>query len=161
MNKHLAPLSSLTLIFCLLTLPRPLQAQATNDLATLGHDIVAAYNTGDTSRIEGFFSDDYVLYTNGTPGEGRGPAGVRAHVESLRTTYPDFKLTADDSFATSERVVLRWTFEGTNKQFDKAVAFPGTWIGEIENGKVVRGWQAYDTMTPSLQLGGTYTPPGS
>ena len=43
----------------------------------------------------------------------KGLDGASALLEAYATAFPDFRLTIDDLLADADKVVLRWTYQGT------------------------------------------------
>jgi hypothetical protein len=68
---------------------------------------------GDYSNLDGFVATDYV--DRNAPEGGRGPEVVRAHLEAIRTTLPDFTMRIEDVLA-----------EGDQPDGSEA-AVPGSW----------------------------------
>jgi predicted ester cyclase len=78
----------------------------------------------------------------------------------LRSAFPDFKGTIDDIVAEGDKLVLRWTWSGTQKgEFmgvpptGKSVSFGVIDIFRIAEGKVVEHWGLMDSMSLMQQLG--------
>src|SRR5437879_6083693 len=72
----------------------PAQAQST--AISPGSRIQAAneqlLNQGNLSRVEEFFSADYV---NHSSSDQRGPASIREFVKALRTAFPDLRVNVE------------------------------------------------------------------
>src|SRR5262249_59014748 len=66
-------------------------------------------NQDQPARLAEVVSPDYV----GPQGE-RGPQGYAATVAALRQGFPDIHFTVHDLVAEGDRVVVRWTWEGTH-----------------------------------------------
>ena len=60
---------------------------------------------GDLSRVEALVAPDYLDHN--AEGAGRGPAVLRAHIEAIWRTFPDFELQIDnmgvDPFSARKR----------------------------------------------------------
>ncbi len=83
----------------------------------------------------------------------------------LRSAFPDFKATIDDILAEDDKVVLRMTWNGTQKgEFlgvpatGKRVSFGVIDIIRIANGKLVEHWGQMDSMSMMQQLGAIPAP---
>jgi steroid delta-isomerase-like uncharacterized protein len=74
--------------------------------------------------IDDLFAADYAVN-----GQVIGPEGVRQGVAWLRTTFHDASIRVDDLIAEGDKVVMRWTLEGTHR---------GAFMGVAPTGKQVR-----------------------
>jgi steroid delta-isomerase-like uncharacterized protein len=92
--------------------------------------------------------------------KARGPDGFRTIIEGLRSGFPDIRYTIEDLLADGDRVVIRWTWEGTHD--GKYLVFPpsgkrhsvsGITIYEVKEGKIVRAWLQADRLGHLQQLG--------
>lgn len=86
---------------------------------------IAALNAGDKETIEEMLAPDYVQHSEGVP-ESRNAFMV--YVFSLITAFPDGKFIIDDMIAEGDKVMLRWTYSGTNT---------GSWMGAPPTGRKV------------------------
>jgi hypothetical protein len=116
------------------------------------------YNNGNTNVVDEFTASDYKSYWNGVLIEKVGPEVIKENITYNRESY-DLKIEILDSFAREDKVVIRWGYKGKHKKSGKEVSFTGVFIARFEKGKMVEGWQIYDTWTVSKQLGYTITPP--
>ena len=86
--------------------------------------------------------------------------GYKQWVIIVRTAFPDFKITIEDMIAEGDKVVVRWTFRGTQKgelpgipPTGKQVTQMGININRIADGKVVESWRSADDFGLLQQLG--------
>ena len=84
----------------------------------------------------------------------------REFAHHLRSAFPDFHVTIDDTIADEDRVVLRWRADMTHSgQFlrypatGKRVAIAGITIFRIKDGKIVAGWDKWDQLGMLEQIG--------
>lgn len=84
----------------------------------------------------------------------------------VRSAFPDLAVTTEDLIAEDDRVLTRYTLEGTHEgEFmgieptGAEVEVEGMSIGRIEDGKVVEGWTNMDVLGMLVQLG-VVEPPG-
>jgi hypothetical protein len=116
------------------------------------------YNNGNTNVVDEFAASDYKSYWNGVLDEKVGPEVLKENINYNRGSY-DFNAEILDSFAKEDKVVVCWNYKGKHKKSGKQVSFTGVFIARFEKGKMVEGWQIYDSGILSKQLGYTLTPP--
>ena len=115
-------------------------------------------SAGDLSRVEEFIGPEYLDHN--AEGAGRGPGVVRAHVQALRQTFPDFRLQIDDVICEGDRVVTRVSGQGTHKgawmgirPTGAVVQVKGINIDRIADERIVEHWGEADTTGMLLQMG--------
>jgi len=115
------------------------------------------WSKGDVSVIDRDYASDYVGHF--PEGIVHGPAGVRASVESHRTSFPDWTETVDDVIADGDRVVTRFTSRGTNlgafsgrPPTGRRVEISEVCIHRITDGKIVEQWVYPDIVSLQRQL---------
>ena len=93
-------------------------------------------------------------------GDARGPDGFRTIIEGLRSGFPDIHYTIEDLVAEGDRVVVRWTWQGTHEgrylvfsPSRKQHRVSGITIYQIEEGKIVKAWLQADRLGHLQQLG--------
>jgi predicted ester cyclase len=113
---------------------------------------------GDYSDLDSLVAPDYVDH-NGAEG-GRGPEVVRAHLEAIRTTLPDFRVQIEDIFAEGDYVITRVTGHGTHlgewmgiKPTGREVRLMGINIDRVERGRIAEHWGEADTIGMLVQMG--------
>ena len=83
-----------------------------------------------------------------------------------RNAYPDLQFTVEDQIAEGDKVVTRWTGNGTHK--GELMGIPPTGVQVTETGsdiiryvggKAVEEWTSYDLLVMMQQLGCKMTPP--
>ena len=82
-------------------------------------EILGAFNTGDTSVIRKLLHPDVtelVAPSHGMEEQINMPTRNRVEQEIINdnTAFPDHVFHEDDIMAEDDRVILRWTFEGTH-----------------------------------------------
>ncbi len=116
------------------------------------------YNKGNTNVVDEFAAANYKLYWNGVLNEKVGPEVLKENIKFNRDSN-DFKVKIVDSLAKADKVVIRWIYKGKHKKSGNQISFTGIFIARFEKGKMIEGWQSYDTWTLNKQLGFTLTPP--
>ena len=116
------------------------------------------WNKGDMSALPQLVSEDFVFH--GFGGDVRGHEGLKERMAFLGEAFPDGRLTNDETIAKGDKVVYRFTFEGTHKaEFfgvtatGKRVAFEGITILRIAGGKVAEHWGCFDLTGVLQQFG--------
>jgi len=79
---------------------------------------------------------------------------------AFATAFPDASLSIDDLVAEGNKVVSRYTFEGTHKgtfmgaaATGKKVVFKGVLIQTVAGGRIVEDWEILDELGVMTQLG--------
>jgi steroid delta-isomerase-like uncharacterized protein len=95
----------------------------------------------------------------------RGPREFDAFYQRIRGAFPDTTMTIEDNFGVDDKVVVRWSAEMTHTgdhlgfpATNRKVRITGITIGQIENGKIVRGWDNWDQPALMQQLNTTAAP---
>lgn len=77
----------------------------------------------------------------------------------LREAFPDIKYTVEDMIEEGDKVVARWTTQGTHKgtfmgipPTGKQVTFSGIEIIRIKDGQAVEEWEEFDRARLMQQL---------
>ena len=108
-------------------------------------------------------------YENHDPA-GRMPAsgreGLKQHVTAYRDAFPDLAFTIDDILADGNKVIVRWTANGTHlgtllgaiPATGRQVLTIGTSIIRVAGGKITEQWANWDALGLMQQLGVTATP---
>jgi steroid delta-isomerase-like uncharacterized protein len=104
-----------------------------------------ALQRGDLEIVDRFFSADFVDHS--TPGQPRGPGGVRDYFAAIRSGFPDVRVVLEDVIAEGERVVVRSAWHGTHRGIyegsdptGKPVTRTLIQIFRIVDGKIVEEW---------------------
>jgi steroid delta-isomerase-like uncharacterized protein len=93
-------------------------------------------------------------------GKARGIKNFRNTLEMFRSAFPDLQITVEDQIQENERVVTRFTIDGTHKgelmgilATDRKFKVSGISIIRFERGKVVEEWIEEDGLGLMRQLG--------
>ncbi len=124
------------------------------------------YNEGNLALADEIIAPDYVEHTAGFPEDVVGIEAFKDSVTNLRTDYPDFNVTVEETIVKGDRIVSRWIVTGTNTgttgdlpPTGKKIRIEGVNILRIVDGKVVERWTYYNQAAVLIQLGFTITPP--
>jgi steroid delta-isomerase-like uncharacterized protein len=90
----------------------------------------------------------------------RGTESFKQIITMFRSAFPDIQLTIDDEIYCGDKVVHRWTLRGTHQaplmgipSTGKQVAFTGTTIVQMQDGKIAGRWSNLDMLGLLQQLG--------
>lgn len=126
-------------------------------------NIVRAYiehviNTGNTSHISEYISDKYQEEYNGERYQ-LGIKGAINHIEGVRNTYPDLKLTIDKMICENDWVATYYCMEGTHagewmgiKPTHKKVKIYGVNLDRIEGNKIIEHSGAANLLEPLMSI---------
>ena len=104
---------------------------------------------GDFEAARDYYSPDFIDQVNEM--EYRGQEGIRQSVGLYLLVFTDLRIRVEDQIAEGDRVVSRWTAEGTNR--GKHIRLPGITISHIADGKIVEDWTSSDNLGLLRQLG--------
>jgi steroid delta-isomerase-like uncharacterized protein len=117
------------------------------------------WNQHQPQALEQFYAADY---TNHNPSGGvtSDREGLRQWASACVAGMPDLRLTIEDQVAEGDRVVTRWTAQGTHQgQFmgvdpsGREVNVHGITIARVAGGQVVEEWASSDELGMLQQLG--------
>ena len=118
------------------------------------------FNKGNVSTIDELLAPNFVEREVLPPGTPGGREGVKQLTMMFRTAFPDFNVSLDDMIAEGDKIVVRTTWNGTQKgEFmgippsGKRVSFDVIDIIRISEGKGVEHWGVMDSSAMMQQLG--------
>jgi predicted ester cyclase len=116
------------------------------------------FSKGDLSKIDDLFSPDIVIHDPDK--ELRGLEQVKQGILRLRMAFPDLHYTAEDLIAEEDKVVIRFTGQGTHRGEFRGVpptgrdmTYTGIMILLFVEKKVVDYWAVSDALGIYRQLG--------
>lgn len=78
-------------------------------------EYVDIWNEEDYSKLPDVVAESVTVHDPGAPeGEVRGRDALEAFLRELRTGFPDFEVTIDDTLASDDIIMSEWTFTGTH-----------------------------------------------
>jgi steroid delta-isomerase-like uncharacterized protein len=121
--------------------------------------IAEVWNGGDMTAADALVAAD-VMDHGAFPGQPPGREGYKWVFALLRTAFPDLHYTVEDMVAEGDRVVVRWTFQGTHRGEFMGMSPTGNQV-KIEGMVIVRmaaeqlaeEWLSADTFGLMQQLG--------
>lgn len=115
-------------------------------------------NTGETNNIKKYISTEYMELHNGKK-IILGIEGARNHINGVRQTYPDLKLTIENQIAEQNWVATIYLMTGTHKgewmnikPTGKKIQVTGVNIDKIVDGKIVEHGGAANLLEPLLEI---------
>jgi steroid delta-isomerase-like uncharacterized protein len=123
------------------------------------------WNNGNLGVADELFSPDYVNHDPVSPEVPPGPEGVKQIAKMYRRAFPDLRFTIEEMLATGDKVITRWTGEGTHRAplrglpaSGRQVRITGISIHRIAGGRIVETWVNWDTLGMMEQLGAAPVP---
>ena len=124
------------------------------------------FHRGNLAALDQFFTPDAVIHDPGV--ELRGPAALRSGVESLRTAFPDLRITAEDRIAEGDRLAVRYRGEATHRgpwrgiaPTGQRISYTGILMLRFEGRKIAEFWAQPDLLGLLQQLGAFPSAAGS
>ena len=137
-----------------------MSTQHTMHVADYEQRWVEGLNRGDLAVADETFASDCVIHITGSPRPEMSVEEFKQMVTGLLAAFPDLHFTIEDQITSGDKVVSRWTAEGTNTAAlgdvpptGRRVHVDGLILDRLENGKVVERWEQWDQMAMMRQLG--------
>jgi predicted ester cyclase len=120
------------------------------DLAAQARGAIEIVCSGDLSRMEEFYSPDFVDHVNDTTLHGY--EGGRESVGFYRAIFRDLRMGVDDQVTEGDRVASRWRLMG--KYHGRPVTLRGITISRFgEDGRILEDHAHSDTISLARQIG--------
>lgn len=129
----------------------------------LARRAIELWSSGDATSVDQIYAPDYVNYQHSHPSSSQVVRGIEAwkkFIIEFHQAFPDFHDTIEDQIAEEDKVVTRFTSQGTQKgeimgisPTGKQVSWTGISIDRIKDGKIVESWGDWDMMSMMQQLG--------
>ena len=118
-----------------------------------------AFETKNPDILNRILAKDWVDIPP-APNQPAGPGGAKQILVELGTTFPDLGIKIEDMVQEENKVVVRSTITGTQKEpligfpaKNRSMSIQAIDIHEFKDGKIVRTWHTEDWMTGLHQLG--------
>jgi steroid delta-isomerase-like uncharacterized protein len=129
------------------------------NIATSRRLIEEAFNQGNLDVIDEASADNFVDHEPQMGDQDREAA--KQSIAAYRDAFPDIHITIEDIFAVDDKVVYRWSGDGTFENemmglqptHEKGDPVRGITIDRFEGGKVVESWSQWDTLTFMRDIG--------
>jgi len=123
--------------------------------------LVEVWNKGNLSLCDELLTADYQNHDANNPfAEEKGPEGYKKLVGMYLEAFPNTTFTIRDQIDSGDKVVTRWTVEGTHKgtlmgipATGKDAKVTGINIDRFVDGKVAESWGNWDALGMMRQLG--------
>lgn len=120
--------------------------------------IEEGFSRGNLAALDELFAPDFVEHQDGF--EPPNLEGVKSAIASLRTPFPDLKVTVEEIISSGDKTWARLTGRGTHlapfmgrPPTGKSFAITVIDICRFENGKIVEHWGVADRLSQMAQLG--------
>jgi predicted ester cyclase len=123
-----------------------------------------AFGEGNLDVVDELCLGDYVDHDPLLGDQDR--EGVKRAIASYRAAFPDLAFTVEDAFAADDKVVLRWSAEGTfENEFmgqpptgERGEPVAGIGIDRYEGDKIAESWGQWDTLRFMRNIGAIEDP---
>ena len=119
------------------------------------------YANRNPPAADEIYARDFVDHDPAAPEEmRRGPDGVRGQAAMYAGAFPDIQMTVDDQVTEGDKVVTRWSAQGTHEgelmgipPSGKRVTVSGITIARVADGKIQEEWTNWDGLGLMQQIG--------
>ena len=123
-----------------------------------------AVSTGNLQALNDIFAANVVDH-DPAPGQAEGPKGFIEFFTTMRTAFPDLKVTVDHVVQDENNLAMAYKIHGTHKgdflgiaPTGKVITARGMQIARYENGKIIERWGSSDELGIVKALGGEIGP---
>lgn len=124
-------------------------------------EIEEIFNGSNLDAAEEIYAPDFIDHDRSLAWEMHGPEEMKEYVRIFHSAFPDFQVTLEDQIAEADKVVNRWTVQGTHQEefmgtapTGKEVEFTGIHISRVnEEDKLQESWENYDALGLLRQIG--------
>ena len=118
------------------------------------------WNKGNPAAIDELMAADAIVHGLGEAGRTTtGPDAFKPFQSRLRSAFPDIHVTIEQTIEEGDMIASRWTARMTHRGDDlgvpatgKQVTVSGMSMGRLRDGKLVEGWNNWDTMSLMEQI---------
>jgi predicted ester cyclase len=128
------------------------------EILSIEKRIVDAFNLGNLDILDEVCSPNYIFH---------GPSylnwdqdAIKKALGMMHAAFPDWMITFDDIFSTSDKAAFRISIQGTHKgelwgcpPTGKRMTWTAMIIDHFEDGKIVEEWEEMDFLGLMRQLG--------
>ena len=136
----------------------------------LARRAVAIWTTGSLDDADAIYAADYVnhLRQHLVAEEISGAAAMKAFAAEFRRSFPDSQASIEDQVAEGDKVVTRFTSQGTHggrfmgvEPTGRGFAWTGVTIDRIAGGRIAESWANWDMLGNHPQFGAVSSQPPS
>jgi steroid delta-isomerase-like uncharacterized protein len=129
--------------------------------ALIGRWLEEVFTRGDLDAADGLITPNYTLHDPSFLQNVHGPEGIKRYVSAYRDAFPDLEVTVEDQLAREDKVVTRWTAQGTHSgEFlglaptGQEIRVSGIEFDRIVAGRIDEAWIGYHPFAgPTLDPG--------
>jgi steroid delta-isomerase-like uncharacterized protein len=118
------------------------------------------WEEGNIDLVDELLAADHVNHNPATPDQPAGAEGVREVVTMFRSAMPDLKVAIEDMIAEGDKVVVRYTLEGTHEgelfgvpPTGRRLSIKSIAVERVSEGKLREHWRITDSLDMMQQLG--------
>ena len=119
-------------------------------------------NNQDLEVLDQLLNIDFVWHGN----NDQSKANYQKDVEAVIAAFPDAKWAIEEILGEEDKVIVRWTFSGTQRNdwegvpaSEKRVTYGGITIFRLVDGKIAEVWNNENLLSLYRQMGFQITPP--
>jgi steroid delta-isomerase-like uncharacterized protein len=123
------------------------------------------WEEGNIDLVDELLAPDYVNHSPATPDQPTDPEGIKAVVGMFRGAMPDLRVIIEDMIAEGDKVVVRYTIEGTHERelfgvppTGQRLSIKSISVERVSDGKIREHWRITDSLDMMQQLGAIPTP---
>ncbi len=138
--------------------PEPRMSESQN-IAVIGRFLEEVINQGRLEVCDQIVEENFVEL-DPLPGQSQGREGLKEVIAMLRSAFPDIHWVVDETIASGDKVVTRFTWTGTHRgnfmgipATDRAVMVKGVVIDRLAAGKMSDSRILMDNVAMLQQLG--------
>lgn len=132
---------------------------STENAAIIQRFIDEVINEGHYDVCDEIVAEDFIEL-DPLPGQSQGRDGLKQVIMMLRSAFPDIHWVTDESIASGDKVVTRFTWTGTHRgdflgipATGRPVTVKGVVIDRLVNGLMTDSRILMDTFSLMMQLG--------
>ena len=136
------------------------------NIAVVGRFIEEVINQGNLAAADEIVEENFVEL-DPLPGQRQGREGLKEIIAMMRAAFPDIHWVVDETIASGEKVVTRFTWTGTHRgpflgipPTGKHVTVKGVVIDRLSAGKMADSRILMDSLGMMQQLGVIPSPGG-
>ncbi len=118
------------------------------------------FQEGRLATADEIVSSDFAWHGGMSPGDQRGPDGVKMIANVVAGAFPNRQITHHETMAQGDKVLIRWSMTGKHDgdlmgvpPSGKDITVTGFDLFRIDGGKIVEMWQEMDQMGMMQQIG--------
>jgi steroid delta-isomerase-like uncharacterized protein len=140
------------------------------EVTSISERYLKVWNEGNLDLIDALCAPGFVRHYVDVYEDIVGIDAYKKWVTDIRSSFPDFTITIDETIFTNDKIVVKATATGTNTgplrtpmgellPTGKKIRFRLADIIQLADGQITEEWIYYNQAPVLLQLGFTLTPP--